>query len=227
MAESSHNDDRNLDGRGLATAVLGYRDVLRSWREPLNRINVFPVADFDTGSNLYHTVGALVEEIDESASLDAVARCLAHSVASAGRGASGLILTKTLGGLARALSGTDLAGSRALAASLMSAAEAAYTAVAEPIEGTMITAARLAGTAAAAASKAGSDTAAGASAARDAAWTAVADSPRRLDVLSAAGVVDAGAVGFGLFLDVLTSKLDSAPPPHREMATVLRGPAQS
>jgi dihydroxyacetone kinase-like predicted kinase len=190
-------------------------------------MNVFPVADFDTGSNLYHTVGALVEEIDESASLDAVARCLVYSVASAGRGASGFILTEVLGGHARALSGTDLAGSRAFAVSLMSAAEAAYTAVAEPVEGTMITAARLAGTAAAAASKAGSDSAAVASGSRDAAWAAVADSPRRMDVLSAAGVIDAGAVGFGLFLDVVTLKLDSAPPPHREMATVRQGPAQS
>jgi dihydroxyacetone kinase-like predicted kinase len=208
---------RRIDGNDLLRALGEFRDRLEARREHINQINVFPVADADTGSNLFHTMTALLEAVSESRSLHEAARSVGDSALLAGRGASGLILTQALAGLCAALPSRDDAGGAELAQALVAAGTYAYSSVGDPIEGTMLTAARMAGEAATAAAERGGDALTVAGAARDGAWTAVARSPDELPVLAEEGVVDGGAVGYGLLLDSLWVSLDGEEAPERSI----------
>lgn len=214
---TSGDNGRGLDGRVLSRVLAAYRDLLEKRREHINAINVFPVSDADTGSNLYHTITAMADVADERAALPEVASALIGRALLAGRGASGLIMSQALAGLCSRLRAVSVAGGHELAEALVSAARSAYEAVVDPVEGTMLTAARDAGGAARAAADAGGDALAVATAARDEAWRTVTQTPQLLPVLADAGVVDSGAVGYALFLDALQSHLDGESMPGRDL----------
>lgn len=192
-----------------AAAVRGWceagRAALALTRGEIDDLNVFPVPDGDTGTNLLLTVESVVEAVRSAADdLPAVARAMAHGALMGARGNSGVILSQLLRGLADVLADGP-AGPAALAGALVRAADLAYDAVAVPVEGTLLTVARDAGAAAVAALDGGPgvDLAAVVSAARAGAQEALARTPDQLPRLRDVGVVDAGGRGWVVLLEAL------------------------
>ncbi|MFB7174611.1 DAK2 domain-containing protein [Streptomyces sp. NPDC056254] len=203
----------------LALAALGRA------RDDIDAINVYPVADADTGTNLYLTAEsadrALAETLDGAAaapaSLPEAVRAWAHGALLGARGNSGTILAQLLRGVADVL-GAEPGGPQAgpgglLAHALTRAAEEAYAAVAHPVEGTMLTVAAAAARAAEAASADAGTAADVARAAHDAARAALAETPGQLAALGRAGVVDAGGCGLVAVLGALRQALSGQEPP--------------
>ena len=213
MAEA----DRRLDGEALARVFADYERLLARRRDHLNEINVFPVADADTGTNLLHTISAARSTARSSGSLAEVSRSLSDGLLLAGRGASGLILSQALIGFCGRLVAGDAADADRLAEAYKAAGLAAMDAVVDPVEGTLLTTAKRAGYAAEVSSVLGAGAPEVARAARDAGWNSVMDSPKLLPVLRDAGVVDSGAVGYAFFLDVLVGELDGVPVPDHPL----------
>ncbi|MEU1052638.1 DAK2 domain-containing protein [Streptomyces sp. NPDC005876] len=199
---------------GLALRALGRA------REEIDAINVYPVPDGDTGTNLYLTVesaAAAVEAVFSAhevgaagaagaaggPSLAEAARALAHGALIGARGNSGTILAQLLRGMAQVLTaegGRADAGGPLLGLALRRAADSARQAVAHPVEGTVLS---VASAAADAAEAAGGDCAAVARAAYEGARTALAATPGQLPALRRAGVVDAGGHGLVTVLGAL------------------------
>src|SRR5205085_4062860 len=197
------------------------RDALRAHQERLNRLNVYPVPDGDTGTNMALTLESVVTALDGvgEADRDMVATCkaISHGSLMGARGNSGVILSQVLRGLCHRLDDAEWADASSVAAALAEASTAAYSAVMRPVEGTILTVVREASEAAvavAAAAAAGATTLvdvldAAVRSARD----ALARTPELLPVLKEAGVVDAGGAGFVLFLDALLHVVDGRPVP--------------
>lgn len=176
-------------------------ETVRTLGEARGRIdsaNVFPVADADTGTNLFLTVteGArAVREVPDGAPVDTLLLAFARGALIGARGNSGVILSEFLRGFAGATTVADEpVGSLRVATRLEAAARSSYAAVAVPVPGTILTAADGAAVAARTAAGAGADLGGVVLAARTGAREAMLRSPRELDVLSRAGVLDAGGV---------------------------------
>jgi hypothetical protein len=207
-----------LDGAALARVVASYRDALRAHQDELNRLNVYPVPDGDTGTNMALTIESVCAELGDAERMDDVCQALAHGSLMGARGNSGVILSQILRGLADTFRDRDVIGSDDLVAALRHASDAAYQAVVRPVEGTILTVARAAAEAAEAARGAG-DAALrtlleGVGAATNA---AVARTPDLLPVLKEAGVVDAGGAGFTLLVDAFLHVVDGRPLPEPTM----------
>jgi DAK2 domain fusion protein YloV len=183
-----------------------YRSSLRALeasQAEIDSLNVFPVADADTGTNLFLTLQSAGTDGDPGRSIRIVARrCLVGA-----RGSSGVILSQLVRGLAEVL-GAQRRPSQGLALTeaFERAVTLAYAAVAEPVEGTMLTVARAAAEAARAADSDRLDVVVAAAA--RAAHDALAQTTAQLDVLSRAGVVDAGGRGIVVLLDALEAVVD-------------------
>ncbi|HET6635639.1 MAG TPA: DAK2 domain-containing protein [Streptomyces sp.] len=190
------------------------RAALGAGRARIDAINVFPVADGDTGTNLSRTADEAFAAVDgrDFATTGQALHAAARGALLGACGNSGTILAQLLRGMAEAYTEEPaLDDAEALRCALRRAADSAYTAVARPVEGTMLTVARAA--ADAAAEQAGEDGAAVACAARDGARAALAATPRRLEVLARAGVVDAGGSGLVAVLEALAGVLGGAGQP--------------
>ena len=208
-----------LDRLGLAevcAVVTGYRDALRAHQERLNRLNVYPVPDGDTGTNMALTLESVVGELraaDED--LSAVCKAISHGSLMGARGNSGVILSQILRGLADRLKGADPIDGVVVAEALAAASAAAYTAVMKPVEGTILTVVREAAEAAQAATgEPGATLEAVLDAAATGGAAALERTPTLLPVLAEAGVVDAGGAGFLLLLDVLLHVVAGRPVPE-------------
>lgn len=204
-----------LTAADLRSVMHGYAGALRAHREAINRLNVYPVPDGDTGTNMALTVESVVAEL-EDAPLDMGATCkaISHGSLMGARGNSGVILSQILRGAVEVLRDRDAADGARLAEALVAASEAAYTAVLRPVEGTILTVVRESAAAAAAAAGDGADLVGVLEAARRAGAEALDRTPELLPVLAEAGVVDAGGAGFLLLLDVLLSVADGRPVPE-------------
>ena len=219
-----------LDAAELRRVIGTFRDGLRSHQELINRLNVYPVPDGDTGTNMALTLESVVAELDglESPDLPATCRAIAHGSLMGARGNSGVILSQLLRGLS---DGLDAPGGRPsakeLAAALTTADELAREAVMRPVEGTILTVARGAAEAARSAADGGAALLAVAEAARDGAAEALERTPTLLPVLAQAGVVDAGGTGYVLLFDALLAVLDGRdmpePPELPEVAPGIPG----
>ncbi|WP_053205419.1 DAK2 domain-containing protein [Jiangella muralis] len=191
-------------------------DALAAAREEIDALNVYPVPDGDTGTNLYLTVEAALQQAEDAEpTLAATAEAAARGALMGARGNSGIIVAQMLRGVADVLSrpGTTLADGRALASGLVNAADEAHRAVAEPVEGTILTVARAAADAAERRAAATDSTlAAVALAAAAAAHEALDRTPDQLDVLRRAGVVDAGGRGLTVLLDAFDTVLTGRRP---------------
>jgi len=192
--------------------------ALRAHRREIDDLNVYPVADSDTGTNLLLTWEAVDEALRTAGGTAADPAPLGRAVAAmasgallGARGNSGVILSQLLRGMADVLAPLGSAGGAQLAAALGRAAESAYEAVAVPVEGTVLTVARAAAEAARAAEPADDLGAVTRAAARGAA-AALARTPGQLAVLARAGVVDAGGRGLVLLLEALAQAVDGRPP---------------
>jgi hypothetical protein len=177
----------------------GGRDALERDRQRINDLNVYPVPDGDTGSNLADTAAALVEGLDDptlaAADRTALARAASRAALMGARGNSGVILSQIVRGFAEGLGpGVGTLDGATVARALRGAADAAYSAVRQPVEGTMLTAIReMAEAAEATGPEARLDEVL--DAAMTAGAQAVERTPELLSVLKDAGVVDAGAAG--------------------------------
>ncbi|MFF1696930.1 DAK2 domain-containing protein [Streptomyces sp. NPDC058257] len=208
---------QNLDAVAVRAWCGLALDALGGAREEIDAINVYPVADGDTGTNLYLTVESASQAVDavftglepSRPSLAEAVRAMAHGALIGARGNSGTILSQLLRGMAQVLGAdcdTDHADGRALALALRRAADSAYQAVAHPVEGTVLTVAAAAADAACGADGDG-DCGAVARAAYDSACRALDATPRQLAVLGRAGVVDAGGRGLVAVLGALVGAL--------------------
>jgi len=207
----------HLGATELRATVKAYRDALAAHREPINRLNVYPVPDGDTGTNMSLTLVSVSDDVDAATgSLADVCAAISKGSLMGARGNSGVILSQVLRGLVTVIVDEGGAGGPTLARALRVATDAAYQAVMRPVEGTILTVVREA-TEAAEACVAG-DPGAGLvtvlEAARDAGETSLEKTPELLPVLAEAGVVDAGGAGFLLLLDAMLYVVDGRPMPE-------------
>src|SRR3981081_1853497 len=128
-----------VDGPLFKQALLGSLNWLSANHEEVNRLNVFPVPDGDTGTNMLLTLQSAVEDIRESsaAEVSKIAKLASHGSLMGARGNSGVILSQIFRGFARAVEGKSSLTPRELAAAFVEAANAAYRAVNKPTEGTI------------------------------------------------------------------------------------------
>jgi len=201
----------------IRRTVVTFRDAMRAHAPAINRLNVYPVPDGDTGTNMARTLDAVVAELDSADSaMDSTCKAISHGSLMGARGNSGVILSQILRGLAGTFGESD--GGRVnparMAEALKRASAAAYDAVLKPIEGTILTVVRESADAAAAAVTNGATMSAVLRAARVAGRDALARTPEMLPVLKEAGVVDAGGAGFLLLLDSAIHVVDGDPMPE-------------
>jgi DAK2 domain fusion protein YloV len=209
--------DDGAVGQWYRTAV----EVLSASRGSLDDLNVFPVPDGDTGTNLLLTAQAAVAALDAEGqrTTESAWSVLARGAVLGARGNSGTILAQLLRGLADQLAGEPPADGPAFAAALQKAADTAYGAVADPEEGTFLTVARAGAEAAGAAVDAGRiELADVVRAAADGARVALDATPSQLAALRAAGVVDAGGAGLCLVLDALVTTVTGVEPARPPLA---------
>ncbi|MBK5334032.1 MAG: DAK2 domain-containing protein [Ilumatobacteraceae bacterium] len=199
----------------LRSTVITFRDTMKAHAEGINRLNVYPVPDGDTGTNMARTLDAVVAELElAQPELDPTCNAISHGSLMGARGNSGVILSQILRGLVGTLKGaTDLTASK-VAEGLKAASAAAYQAVLKPIEGTILTVVRESADAGAIAAAEGSSLAGMLRAARAAGKAALDNTPELLPVLKDAGVVDAGGAGYLLFLDAALFVVDGEPLPE-------------
>jgi uncharacterized protein len=192
-----------FDGQDLKKAMLAAAAWLETYREDVNALNVFPVPDGDTGSNMSATMQAAIREIAESSETSAgiIAAKLAHGALMGARGNSGVILSQTLRGLAQGLDKRPTFTAGDLAAALQGASRLAYRAVLKPVEGTILTVVKDCAEAAAASAGRGSDLVGLMQEVVTAARQSVARTPDLLPILKQAGVVDSGGQGFCILLE--------------------------
>jgi len=171
-------------------------------------LNVYPVPDGDTGTNMALTLESVAVEVDAADDvLEAVCGAISHGSLMGARGNSGVIMCQLLRGLCDVLA-REAADGTLFAEALQTAGVAAYGAVGNPVEGTILTVAREAGEAAAAAVQQSGDLVVVVAAARAEAAASLDRTPDLLPVLAEAGVVDAGGAGFLLFLDAMLEVID-------------------
>ena len=204
-----------LGADDLRAVMGGYRDALRLHQADINRLNVYPVPDGDTGTNMALTLEAVVSElegVEAGAGLPEVCQAIGHGSLMGARGNSGVILSQLLRGMSErmAASGEAGVGPDVLVEAMDHASVLARRAVVRPVEGTILTVASAAATGAAL----GSGLVGVVESARGEAADALARTPEMLPVLAQAGVVDAGGSGYLLLLDAFLLVLDGRPLPE-------------
>ncbi|NYI43380.1 hypothetical protein BJ993_000460 [Nocardioides aromaticivorans] len=195
-------------------------DALAQAREEIDALNVYPVPDGDTGTNMYLTVVAARDAVREAqaepgAARDAVLAALARGALLGARGNSGVILSEMLGASVRRIAAAtpQEVNAEVIADALRQASAASYAAVGEPVEGTMLTVLRAAAEAAAVqAAKPGARSSDVLTEAAAAAREALGHTPEQLEVLAQAGVVDAGGRGLSVILDAAETVLTGRRP---------------
>lgn len=214
---------RSCDGAGLLGAFRAAVANIEVYVDEINGLNVFPVPDGDTGSNMFATVRAALAEaegVGEKPTAERVAAAASFGALMGARGNSGVITSQILRGLAEGLAGKTRFNGLDLANALQSGTRAAYGAVAKPVEGTILTVIRESSTAAVAAAERQNDLETVLSVTLDAAEKSVARTPSLLPILREAGVVDAGGQGlYRLFQGALLFLLGRAPELARPSST--------
>ena len=189
---------RSCDGAGFLAAFRSAVASLEANVDEINSLNVFPVPDGDTGTNMLATVRAALEEADRAgagADADRVAHAASFGALMGARGNSGVITSQILAGIAQGLQGKKRFNGLDLAHALDAGTKTAYKAVAKPVEGTILTVIREASAAAVAAAERDNNVETVLAATVDAAERAVAKTPSLLPILREAHVVDSGGQG--------------------------------
>jgi len=206
-----------FDADRLRRTVVTFRDAVKAHAPRINRLNVYPVPDGDTGTNMARTLDAVVAELESADSgIEPTCQAISHGSLMGARGNSGVILSQILRGMSGRLSKAATHTATEVAEALSAASTSAYQAVVKPIEGTILTVVREASDAARQAAADGVGLAGVLRAARDAGRSALDRTPEMLPVLKDAGVVDAGGAGFLLLLDAALNVVDGEPIPTPE-----------
>ena len=209
--------NEQITGALFKRMVLHGAAAITAQKQAINDLNVFPVPDGDTGTNMSMTIGTAVTELRKTqpATIDQAASVTASALLRGARGNSGVILSLLFRGLSKALKGRETADAAAFAAAMQEGVSAAYKAVMKPAEGTVLTVSRLA-------AKQAVDTAAAgetdlkkvrADAIR-VGYATLAQTTEMNPVLKKAGVVDAGGKGYLLILDGMLAELRGEPMPE-------------
>ena len=207
----------HFDADRLRRTVIAFRDAVKIHAPRINRLNVYPVPDGDTGTNMARTLDAVVAELDQAGpEIEPTCQAISHGSLMGARGNSGVILSQILRGLSGKLSAKAGSTASEFAEALSAASASAYQAVLKPIEGTILTVVREASEAAKASAASGATLGATLRAARDAGRLSLDRTPDLLPVLKDAGVVDAGGAGFMLLLDAALNIVDGDPMPLPE-----------
>ena len=200
---------QTISGAELRRMILSAAASIEIHKQDLNELNVFPVPDGDTGTNMSMTIHAAAADLRaaEDPNLYATAKIAASATLRGARGNSGVILSLLFKGIKRAMKGHDTCDGLLWADALQQGVDAAYKAVMKPAEGTILTVSRLA--AAKAQEKAQQDNSVEAAleAALEEAKVALADTMNMNPVLKKAGVVDAGGKGWVLALEAMLAAL--------------------
>ena len=205
---------RACDGDGLLAAFRAAVANLEAHEDEINSLNVYPVPDGDTGSNMLATVKAALEEAEGAAGQPAhrIAAAISFGALMGARGNSGVITSQIFRGMAEALGGKTRFNGLDLAHALSEGSRTAYSAVAKPVEGTILTVIRESAAAAVAAAEQDDDIETVLTATLDGAAKSVARTPSLLAILREAGVVDSGGQGiYRLFQGALLHLVEGAP----------------
>ena len=208
-----------LGADDIRRVVASFRDALRSHQALINQLNVYPVPDGDTGTNMALTLESVVGELEGAdADLASTCKAVSHGSLMGARGNSGVLLSGILRGVAVTVSEAGGLDGPALAGALRAASDGAYAAVPRPVEGTILTVVREAAEAAEEVVGAADGTpptlVAVGEAARERGHDALRRTPEMLPVLAQAGVVDAGGTGLLLLLDAVLHVADGRPLPE-------------
>ena len=196
-----------INGNTLRDAIISAANNLSNYRKQVDDLNIFPVPDGDTGTNMSMTIANSVRELEklEGATAGKVASVNASALLRGARGNSGVITSLLFRGFAKGIGDDEFVTAENIAKAFEQGVEAAYKAVMKPTEGTILTVARVASEKATAAYNNGGDELTVFAAAIEGANEALAQTPELLPVLKKAGVVDAGGKGFVLILDGMMS----------------------
>ena len=198
-----------ITGQTLRDAILSGANNIANQRTRVDELNVFPVPDGDTGTNMSMTIGAARAELEampDSCTVAEASKTAASAMLRGARGNSGVITSLLFRGFSKALKDKTEASSADLAAALQQGVEAAYKAVMKPTEGTILTVSRLAAEKAAECTEL--DVPAMWDATLQAGQAALDDTPNLLPVLKKAGVVDAGGQGIMLIFEGMKQVFD-------------------
>lgn len=201
-----------ITGKMFRDGIISASNNISNSRQSVDALNIFPVPDGDTGTNMSMTIGAAAKEMsvlsDDCTIDEASSRC-ASALLRGARGNSGVILSLIFRGFSRGFKGLAEADGKAVARAFSEGVEAAYKAVMKPTEGTILTVVRKASEAASEMAETINDPMEVSFAALMAAKEALAETPNQLPVLKKAGVVDAGGQGFVLILQGFESVFDN------------------
>ena len=209
---------QTIDAAAFQQMVIHAAAAIRAEKQRINDLNVFPVPDGDTGTNMSLSIGAAAAEMKKQ-SFDTVgkaAQATASALLRGARGNSGVILSLLFRGFAKAIKERETMDGRDLAIALDFGVAAAYKAVMKPAEGTILTVSRLAAARAAGAAREDNCFEAVLEAAIQEGQLALADTVNQNPVLKKAGVVDAGGKGFLVILQGMLDSLRGEPMPQVE-----------
>ena len=198
-----------INGSDFRRMLISAAASIEIHKQHLNELNVFPVPDGDTGTNMSMTINAAAADLrkTEDPSLEKASHVTASAMLRGARGNSGVILSLLLRGVSKRLKGTEVADGVLWAEALQEGVDAAYKAVMKPAEGTILTVARLAAAAARKEAQENNFVETVHVAAIDAAKVALADTTNQNPVLKKAGVVDAGGQGWVFALEAMLSSM--------------------
>jgi uncharacterized protein len=212
-----HNDPlpplKSIGGQELKALFTASTAWLERHSAYINSLNVFPVPDGDSGTNMLLTMQSAIREIANSPEhhASAIAKQLSHGALLGARGNSGVILSQIIRGFARSLETKETLGANDFAAAMVEAARTAYKGVVKPVEGTILTVCRESADAATVAATQSDDLRIVLGKTVDAARMSVVKTPLLLPVLKEAGVVDAGGQGFLTVLEGAYKYLNGEP----------------
>lgn len=213
IKQSQASQVKAIDGPALAAAFESGVAWLGEHKSLIDSLNVFPVPDGDTGTNMYLTVSAALKEAEKagSASVADVADAIALGSLMGARGNSGVILSQLLRGFAKRLHGLKTAEPMDLAAAFQEASSVAYKAVMKPVEGTILTVARVGARAGVQAARSGADILGVVDEALKRGEIILEKTPEMLPALKEAGVVDAGGKGLVVLFQGFVKGLKGEP----------------
>nr|WP_325178968.1 DAK2 domain-containing protein [uncultured Oscillibacter sp.] len=208
--------NEQITGGLFKRMILHGAAAITAQKQAINDLNVFPVPDGDTGTNMSMTIGAAVTELrkSEPAALDQAVSITASALLRGARGNSGVILSLLFRGLSKGLKGHETAGAAEFAAAMQEGVSSAYKAVMKPAEGTVLTVSRLAAMRAAERAAEETDFEKVLEAAIQEGYEALAQTTDMNPVLKKAGVVDAGGKGYLLILEGMLAELRGEPMPE-------------
>ena len=208
--------NNQITGALFKQMVLHGAAAITAQKQAINDLNVFPVPDGDTGTNMSMTIGTAVTELRkiEPATLTKAADTTASALLRGARGNSGVILSLLFRGISKGLKGRETADAAVFAAAMQEGVSAAYKAVMKPAEGTVLTVSRLASKAAVDAAAEGSDVEKVLEEAIRVGYEALAQTIEMNPVLKKAGVVDAGGKGYLLILEGMLAEMRGEPMPE-------------